>query len=116
MKKITRILVLTAVVAFITATKGKAQISVNLQLSRPPQYEQNERVHPNRPSPNHVWVAEEWVPNGNGGYNYKPGYWQLPPQLVWVPGYWRQLPQGGYAWDPGHWDAIINGVYHAVKF
>jgi hypothetical protein len=108
MKKITRIFVLLAVVSLSAFTRAKAQvdIGVNLQLNRPAQYENNERVHPARPSNAHVWVAEEWQWNG-GRYAYRPGYWSVPPRAhaVWIPGSWRHRLYGrqGYRWKAGFW-------------
>jgi len=117
MKKILKIFVLVAVVSLFAVTKSKAQISLSVQLTRPPQYENNERMHPNRPSPNHVWVAEEWVSNGNGGYNYKPGYWELPPRIYWLAGHWYTPPGGsGYVWSPGQWMWIYQGQTHKLQF
>ncbi|HZY36695.1 MAG TPA: hypothetical protein VFE53_08615 [Mucilaginibacter sp.] len=111
MKKITRILILVAVVSVAALTKAKAQvdIGVSLQLQRPHQYDANEMNHPNRPSPNHVWLAEEWVPNGHGGYTYQPGAWSLPPQLVYNKGHWQQQANGRYTWVSGRWGTTING-------
>jgi hypothetical protein len=55
------------------------------------------------PSPNHVWVAEEWRPSG-AGYVYSGGYWAAPPYhgAVWIPGHWKNHTNGQY-WVPGHW-------------
>ena len=109
MKKITKILFVLAVVSLSAFTKAKAQvdIGVNLQLHRPAQYEDNERFHPNRPSPRHVWVAEEWDLAGGQTYKYKPGYWALPPRTrrsLGVAGHWiRREHHAGYIWNPGHW-------------
>jgi WXXGXW repeat (2 copies) len=114
MKKITRILMLAAAVSFFAVTKSNAQISINVQLKRPAQYEDNERNHPHRPSPNHIWIAEEWVANGNGGYNYRPGRWDLPPTIHRVAGYWGKTANG-WAWIPGHWDVVVNGVSKPVQ-
>jgi hypothetical protein len=107
MKKITKILFVFAVVTLAAFTKANAQvdIGVNLRLNRPAAYENNERVHPNRPSARHVWVAEEWVWEG-GRYTYKPGYWALPPRdrAVWIKGQWvKREYRAGYKWTPGHW-------------
>jgi hypothetical protein len=57
------------------------------------------------PSPYHVWVAEEWRPNGHGGYIYAGGYWAAPPRpgAVWIPGHWKRHPQYGEYWIAGHW-------------
>jgi len=115
MKKILRIFVLMAVVSLFAVTKSKAQISISLQLARPAQYEQNERVHPPRPTPNHIWVAEEWAPNGRGSYDYVPGHWNLPPKIGWGAGRWVQQG-GGYVWVPGHWNVLINGQWLTLRY
>jgi len=98
-----------AVMSLFTVTKSKAQLSISLQLTRPPQYENNERVHPNRPSPNHIWINEEWTPNGSGSYNYVPGHWDLPPDRKWIAGHWGPGPSGGYVWVPGFWAIYAHG-------
>ena len=55
------------------------------------------------PSPHHVWIAEEWKPNG-GGYVYAGGYWAEPPHpgWAWIPGHWKKHEYGEY-WVAGHW-------------
>jgi hypothetical protein len=55
------------------------------------------------PSPRHVWVEEEWRPNGNG-YVYAGGYWAEPPHpgWIWIRGHWKRHERGDY-WVPGHW-------------
>ena len=60
-------------------------------------------VRPVAPSPNHVWIAEEWRPNG-GGYVYAGGYWAAPPKpgWIWIPGHWKKHEHGEY-WVAGHW-------------
>jgi hypothetical protein len=116
MKSISKILMLSAVVSLSAFTKAESQgISVKLQLTRPARYEENERHHPPAPSPNHIWVAEEWVGNGRGGYDYRPGYWVLPPKEQWVPGYWNKRHHGlpGYVWVPGHW-AVWAGNHWSI--
>jgi hypothetical protein len=114
MKKITKILVLVAMVSLFAVSKSKAQISVQLQLTRPPQYENNERLRPNRPSPNHVWISEEWVPNGNGGYNYQPGHWVQLPKEQWIQGHWVPAQGGGYTWLPGFWQVLYHDHWVAI--
>ena len=56
------------------------------------------------PSPAHVWIDEEWEPNGTA-YRYRGGYWQAPPHngYVWVKGHWRRHHNDGEEWVPGHW-------------
>jgi hypothetical protein len=60
-------------------------------------------VRPAAPSPNHIWIAEEWKPNGKE-YIYAGGYWAVPPHpgWVWIPGHWRKHEYGEY-WVAGHW-------------
>jgi len=57
------------------------------------------------PSPHHVWIEEEWKPNGHGGYIYAGGYWAAPPRpgAIWVPGHWKRHPEHGEYWVAGHW-------------
>jgi hypothetical protein len=61
-------------------------------------------VRPAPPSPHHVWVDEEWRPNG-GGYVYAGGYWAAPPHegWIWVPGHWKRHHEYGEYWVAGHW-------------
>jgi len=60
-------------------------------------------VRPVPPSPQHVWIAEEWRPNG-ATYVYAGGYWAMPPHpgWVWIPGHWKRHEYGEY-WVGGHW-------------
>jgi hypothetical protein len=60
-------------------------------------------VRPVAPGPHHVWVAEEWRPNGST-YIYSGGYWAAPPKpgWIWIPGHWKMHHSGDY-WVPGHW-------------
>ena len=101
MKKITKVLMLLSVATFFAVSNSNAQeIIVRARLNRPG----NVVVErPMRPSPRHVWVAEEWTPGG-GTYAYHAGYWALPPhpRAIWIAGHWRNRP-GGYVWIPGHW-------------
>jgi len=101
MKKIKRILFLAGAVVFLAVSAGKAQQIVVRARLRPPV--SVHRTSPPAPSPNHVWIAEEWAPRGTS-YAWKGGYWAVPPRphAVWVPGHWRHLRRG-YAWKPGHW-------------
>ena len=56
------------------------------------------------PSPNHVWVADEWSWQGDR-YKHVPPHWEVPqPQhRYWVPGYWKLKERQGHYWVPGHW-------------
>ena len=99
MKKIVKILMLLSVVSLFTVSGSQAQIVIRARLGRPGPVV----VRPMRPSPHHVWVSEEWVPNG-GTYVYHQGYWVVPahPGAVWIAGHWRHR-RDGYFWVPGHW-------------
>ena len=100
MKKITRALVLLSVVTLFAVSSSRAQeIVVGARLGRPGRV----MARPERPSPRHVWVGEEWAPSGNT-YAYQQGYWAVPPQPggIWIKGHWRQRGQG-YIWIKGYW-------------
>lgn len=116
MKKTFSMLAFVTVVSLFAATKAHAQIALSVQLTRPPQYENNERFHPNRPSPNHIWISEEWVPNGHGSYDYRPGYWSLPPTVRYVPGHWNNTgPNGTWIWISGYYAVSARGSHIVVE-
>ena len=73
-----------------------AQIIVNVRPSNPV------FVRAAPPSPQHIWVDGDWVPQGNH-YVYRNGYWFVPGNRGnWNPGYWNQ--QGnGWKWKKGYW-------------
>lgn len=101
MKKFSRIILLSAVLFVLAAESSNAQeIIVRERMHRPGAVAFR---RPFRPSPRHVWVAEEWAPV-RGTYVYHAGYWAIPPHRggVWVAGYWRHRP-GGFVWIPGYW-------------
>lgn len=101
MKKITNVLMLASALSLFAVTSSMAQsIVVRVRPARPATYVV---ARPTRPSPRHVWVAEEWTPNG-GTYVYHAGYWAEPPRphAIWRAGKWRHSPRG-YIWVPGHW-------------
>ena len=61
-------------------------------------------VHrPPAPSRNHVWVDEEWVPQGNS-YAWHGGYWAAPPRAHahYVAGHWSHTKHG-HIWIAGYW-------------
>lgn len=101
MRKITKILFLSGAILLSALSGVKAQeIAVSARM-RPPT--ESLRPRPARPSPRHVWIAEEWAPRGTS-YTWKGSYWALPPYMgaKWVPGHWHHVRRG-YAWAPGHW-------------
>jgi hypothetical protein len=60
-------------------------------------------VQTSRPSPNHVWVGEEWRED-HGNYRYVGGHWDVPPHPGerWIPGHWAREGRGEF-WVGGHW-------------
>jgi hypothetical protein len=102
MKKIANVLMLiSAISLFAVATSQAQSIVVRVRPPRPTTYA---ATRPHRPSPRHVWVAEEWTPQG-GSYAYHAGYWAMPPRphAIWIAGSWRHSARG-YIWVPGHWN------------
>jgi hypothetical protein len=57
-----------------------------------------------QPSRNHVWINEEWEPNGNE-YRYTGGHWGTPPHrgYTYRQGHWRQHNNDGERWVRGNW-------------
>lgn len=99
MKKLAKVFLVFMLCNF-GISKVQAQIIVNVRPARP------ERVvvrRPPPPSPQHVWVEEDWVPRGNS-YVWHGGYWVAPPRpgAVYIAGHWRNQRRGS-VWVPGHW-------------
>jgi len=84
----------------ISAVQASAQIVVRV---RPPRPHIVVTSRPVAPSPRHVWIDEDWEPNG-AEYRWHGGYWAEPPRprAMWVPGHWRHAHRG-YIWIGGHW-------------
>lgn len=61
-------------------------------------------VRTEQPSHQHVWINEEWEPNGKE-YRYSGGRWVAPPHPGnrWKAGYWKRHKRDGQLWVPGHW-------------
>jgi len=100
MKKIVRFLMLLAVASLFAVANSNAQIVVRIRPNRPGPAVV---VRPPAPSPRHVWVGEEWTPNG-AAYAYHAGYWAVPPHpgQVWIAGHWADR-HGGSVWIAGRW-------------
>jgi hypothetical protein len=98
MKKIVKLMFLAGALTLFGVTETKAQIVIHARLNAPVV-----KVRPERPSPRHVWIGEEWTPNGST-YAYKGGYWAEPPHrgARWVAGQWRDTHHG-WVWKQGHW-------------
>ena len=97
MKNVTKVLFVLAITLSCGAYSSSAQIYVNV---RPvvPHY-----VRVAAPSPRHVWVDDEWQPQG-GAYVAVQGHWAEPPQpgMVWGAGHWSHGSHGN-SWSAGHW-------------
>jgi hypothetical protein len=100
MKTVWKGLMVTAALA-ATISVSDAQIVVRARLGRPVNRVVVRRPPP--PSPRHVWVEEDWRPNGRT-YAWRGGYWAAPPRprAVWVPGHWDHR-RNGYVWIGGYW-------------
>ena len=101
MKKFTKILMLfLALSAFAVSYSYAQEVVVSARLVDHPR-----EVRSARPSPRHVWVGGEWVPNG-ASYRWRAGYWAVPqrPGGNWVPGHWSRRRPRGWVWISGHWD------------
>lgn len=92
-------------VSLFAVADSKAQVSAGIYIgTRPARPRGVVVVRPPRPTPHHVWVDEEWTPNG-GTYVYHAGYWAVPPHPggVWVKGHWWHRYGRGWKFIPGHW-------------
>ena len=89
--------VLSAFIIFFSVSSASAQIYVNVRPLAPVV------VVTERPSREHVWVNEEWEPEG-ASYRYRGGYWEAPPQPGYrhYDGYWKEEPRG-HVWHKGGW-------------
>jgi len=96
MKKIAKVFIVLMVLS-LGVSEGYAQIVVRVR----PEHVVVRRSPP--PSPHHVWIEEDWVPQGRS-YAWRGGYWAVPPRqgAVFVPGHWKNR-RFGYVWIPGHW-------------
>lgn len=62
-------------------------------------------THPQRPSPNAVWIDEDWKYNTNtNAYEWSGGHWETPvtPGKKWKKGKWKKTSKG-YSWQTGTW-------------
>src|SRR3569833_307191 len=99
MKKYGKILMLASAISLFAIASSEAQIVVRARLGRPHTVVVR---RPERPTPRHEWVSEEWTPRG-GTYVYKEGYWAEPPRpgAGWVAGRWRHHHLG-FIWVGGY--------------
>lgn len=82
-------LLLAVIVIFTVSFSASAQIYVKIR----PTFRVVQR--PQQPSPNHVWIDEDWQPRGRH-YRYSGGHWERPPHR-------------GYQRNPGHWQSTRRG-------
>ena len=84
-------------ILFIISFSATAQIYVSIRPTPPVV------VRPPQPSRTHVWVNEEWEPNGTS-YKYSGGHWAPPPQPGYYrkPGHWKKSKRG-QVWVKGSW-------------
>jgi len=99
MKKITKILIFSAIIG-LGVSKANAQIIVRVHPVRPVAVV---TARPVAPGPHAVWVDEDWTPQG-GTYAWHGGYWAVPPHpgAVFIRGHWRETRRGSI-WIPSHW-------------
>jgi len=90
-------LLLAVIVIFAVSFSASAQVYVKIRptfrvVQRPPQ-----------PSPNHVWIDEDWQPRGRN-YRYSGGHWARPPHQGYQrnPGHWKNTRRGN-VWIQGTW-------------
>lgn len=84
------------VILFTVSFSASAQIYVTIRPPVPV------IVRPPQPSRVHVWVNEEWEPNGSS-YRYSGGHWVAPRQGYYRrPGHWKHSKRG-QVWVQGSW-------------
>ena len=98
MKKNVLRLLLLSVIIFFGSFYATAQVYVRVRPVAPIV------VRTAQPSHAHVWIDEEWEPNGNG-YRYSGGHWEKPPHpgYRWRRGHWRRHHGDGERWVAGGW-------------
>ncbi|HSZ85006.1 MAG TPA: hypothetical protein VK787_03190 [Puia sp.] len=94
-KHLTRIAILSGIIMALSFG-ASAQIYVNVRPTPPV------IVRTAAPSPDHVWIGEEWEAR-NGTYVHVGGHWAMPPHrgYIWIGGHWSH--RRGWYWVPGHW-------------
>ncbi len=96
-KNLVRLMFLSIIVLFISAS-ASAQIYVRIRPAAPV------IVRTEQPSHDHVWIDEEWEPNGSA-YRYTGGHWATPPHpgYRWKQGHWKRHHRDGEEWIAGRW-------------
>ncbi len=90
-------LLLAVIVIFAVSFSASAQVYVKIR----PTFRVVQR--PQQPSPNHVWIDEDWKPSGRH-YRYSGGHWERPPHRGYQrnPGHWQNTRRGD-VWIQGSW-------------
>ena len=98
MKNIKKVLFMLALALTFGALSGQAQIYVHVRPPRPVV-----AVRIAAPSPQHVWIDEDWREN-NGAYEFSGGRWEAPPHpgYRYSPGHWNHDGHG-HQWRAGNW-------------
>ncbi len=98
MKKNKKLLLALAIAMFCGTYSASAQIYVHVRpIARVV-------VRTEQPSPQHVWVREDWREN-NGRYEDRGGRWVAPPAegYKYHEGHWDHSRQG-HRWHQGGWN------------
>lgn len=95
-RKFSKLVVLLAIL-FTVSAAATAQIYVRIHPPVPV------IVRPPQPTQNHVWIEEDWSPNGKH-YRYSGGRWATPPRRGYhrQPGHWKPTRRGD-VWVQGRW-------------
>ncbi len=95
-KQIVKFSLMLTLLAGFSAAANAQHIYVRVQPAAPVV------TRPAAPSARHIWIDGEWIVRNNN-YEWKPGYWSIPPERSrWVHGYWVK-ERGGWYWHPGYW-------------
>ena len=96
-KKLAQLMLFT-IILFCVSISGSSQIYVKIRPVIPIV------VRTDQPSPNHVWIDEEWTEE-RGTYRYSGGHWENPPHRGdrWYPGHWNHHKEHGDQWIHGRW-------------
>ena len=91
-------LLFSGVILLGVSNAASAQVYVNIRPVVPV------IVRTPQPSPTHVWIGEEWEPNGSA-YRYNGGRWENAPHegYRYNQGYWRRHGHDGEEWVHGSW-------------
>ena len=96
-KKVIQFLFIASVLLTVSASLS-AQVYVRVRPSH------NVVVRTVQPSAAHVWINEEWEPDG-ASYRYSGGHWASPPRegAYWKDGHWSHSRRHGDRWVQGNW-------------